>query len=703
MRNPYIVDRPLTDQDLYTGREASFKQVGAWLEAGQRLLLVCGRPAIGKTSFINQLAVQLPSGYASVRLDFLPSADIDDPLWELLARVAEGLQRPVPDRATYQAEGMAYVTRYLGEPAPAADAPLPVLCLDALPAAALESDPRWSKALLDLRKALEEVNRLAVLLAVEGLPVSLEEMLPGVPVLRLGPLIEDESDRLLSVPVRGTLAYDYEAICLIHRLCGGQPYLVQLFGNILFERRAAAGWVGLPEARNALDEVLARGEARFERTWADCAPRERIVLCAFAEMMGRHGVASPGDIATHLRHARILMPAGDIAAALNTLAHQGMVDELGGKVYRVSTELLRMWVGRNHTVLDTVRQSRRYRQAREESTNSLRDKQVDWLNVLLWMVAGVLVVAIAWVWNAREHGLVQVGNLTPSAEANLTPTLFATRVLPTPESGVAPGNIVYAARETEDAPWNLYVMRSDGSDPTRLTSDASNDTSPVWSPDGRKIAFVSDRDGNREIYVMNADGSDQLNLTRDAADDWTPCWSPDGQRIAFASFRDNNWELYVMSADGSDPKRLTNNSAADYSPAWSPDGRSIAFVSNRDDNLEIYMLAVDTQQASRFTNDSATDQAPAWSPDGKTLVWESYRDGNMEIYAASSEGENPTNISRDSFDDDHGPTYSPWGGCIAYYSNRDDGWDIYTLNLETGERINLTSSTALEQAPNWGP
>ena len=80
----------------------------------------------------------------------------------------------------------------------------------------------------------------------------------------------------------------------------------------------------------------------------------------------------------------------DISAALEELAHQGLVDELGGKVYRMSSELLRMWVGRNHTVLAAARPSRRYRQLREEPTGGLRDRRVDWASLLLWLAAGAL-------------------------------------------------------------------------------------------------------------------------------------------------------------------------------------------------------------------------------------------------------------------------------------------------------------------------
>jgi hypothetical protein len=101
---------------------------------------------------------------------------------------------------------------------------------------------------------------------------------------------------------------------------------------------------------------------------------------------------------------------------------------------------------------------------------------------------------------------------------------------------------------------------------------------PAWSPDGRKIAFVSDRDGNSEIYVIHADGSEQRNLTRQPASDSHPSWSPDGRKLAFVSRRDGNAEIYVMNADGSELRNVTRTPSDDLDPAWSPNGRAIAFV-----------------------------------------------------------------------------------------------------------------------------
>ena len=132
----------------------------------------------------------------------------------------------------------------------------------------------------------------------------------------------------------------------------------------------------------------------------------------------------------------------------------------------------------------------------------------------------------------------------------------------------------------------------------------SFDTSPAWSPDGTRIAFSSNGDGDPEIYVINAQGSGTAQLTNDGATDVHPAWSPDGARIAFASTRDGNGEIYVINADGSDVERLTSSGDTDVHPAWSPDGTRIAFMSYRDGNWEIVVMNADGSDVERLTNDS---------------------------------------------------------------------------------------------------
>ncbi|HEY0243208.1 MAG TPA: hypothetical protein VGC52_11160, partial [Gemmatimonadaceae bacterium] len=119
----------------------------------------------------------------------------------------------------------------------------------------------------------------------------------------------------------------------------------------------------------------------------------------------------------------------------------------------------------------------------------------------------------------------------------------------------------------------IYTMNADGSAHTRLTFNTSRDNRPSWSPDSRRIAFQSDRDGEMEIYVMNADGSNQMRLTRNATEDAYPSWSPDGKRIAFHRRVLGHGTIFTMNADGSDVRRLTEISPVAFSgfPNW---GRS---------------------------------------------------------------------------------------------------------------------------------
>ena len=145
-------------------------------------------------------------------------------------------------------------------------------------------------------------------------------------------------------------------------------------------------------------------------------------------------------------------------------------------------------------------------------------------------------------------------------------------------------------------------MNSDGSGLRNLTSKlaaggrlgAGPASDPVWSPDGRMIAFVR-LNTRLGVYVVNADGSGVRNLTPKpmGAAYAAPAWSPDGRKIAFASERDGNSEIYLMNADGSGQRNLTRNLAYDGDPAWSPDGQKITFVSNRDGRYEVYVMNAD--------------------------------------------------------------------------------------------------------------
>lgn len=118
---------------------------------------------------------------------------------------------------------------------------------------------------------------------------------------------------------------------------------------------------------------------------------------------------------------------------------------------------------------------------------------------------------------------------------------------------------------------DIHLLEVDAvGDGVVLAESPASEGAAVWSPDGTRIAFVSDREGNGDIYLVDADGSNLRRLTTDPAYDGHPAWSPDGERIVFISTRDGNGDVFVMGADGSDPVKLTNDPAHESHPTWRP-------------------------------------------------------------------------------------------------------------------------------------
>jgi Tol biopolymer transport system component len=312
----------------------------------------------------------------------------------------------------------------------------------------------------------------------------------------------------------------------------------------------------------------------------------------------------------------------------------------------------------------------------------------------------------------------------PAAVAALTLIVVASAVLSLLGCRAPQRGRQLAFVTDRDGNWEIYLMDiddlalgSDGNTQVRLTRDPAEDWLPSWSPDGKHVAFVSDRSGEWELYAKSvgqgSGGTDIdgiVQLTDDGGDNWDPSWSPDGSHLVFSSRREGNWEVYVIDIDfsvgvprGAALTRLTTNPANDWLPTWSPDGRRIAFVSDRDGDWEIYVMEADGSLQTNLTRNPADDWVPAWSPDGKRIAYQSDRDGDWEIYDMDVEGDGQRNLTNHPAGD-WDPTYSVDGLYIAFMSDRDGNREVYVLaTADNHKAIRLTDNPVADKNPAWAP
>ncbi len=275
-----------------------------------------------------------------------------------------------------------------------------------------------------------------------------------------------------------------------------------------------------------------------------------------------------------------------------------------------------------------------------------------------------------------------------------------------PPPGPLTGIIAFSS--SRDGNNEIYTMKSDGTNPVRLTNNPAVDDQPHISRDGRLIVFSSLRDFQREIYVMSITGTNLRRLTSNGYDDYQPQFSPDGTKIVFTSVRNGNPEIYIMNAGGTGQTRLTSNDGADDHPSFNANGTQIVFHSYRLSNHEIYRMNADGTAVRRLTNIAGTDTNPNYSPDGSRIVFQSNRvRGQNEIYLMNADGTGQKRISFHALNDAL-PCFSPDGTRLAFTTTRgatDSGDNEIALATLAGEQVSgaqaLTRNLNDDSGPSW--
>ena len=218
-----------------------------------------------------------------------------------------------------------------------------------------------------------------------------------------------------------------------------------------------------------------------------------------------------------------------------------------------------------------------------------------------------------------------------------------------------------------------------------------------------RLVFVGKVGDAKEIFVMDYDGADLKQITKNNSLNMSPAWSPDGRRLAFVSYRKRTPKLYIYDGqDGSLTDASPKGSVLCIAPDWSPDGRSIAFASSTGGNTEVFILDVASRRSRQITFTRGADTAPAWSPSGREVAFTSDRSGRPQIYMMDAEGANVRRITR-SGDFSDSAAWSPGGDHLAFASRLEGRFEIMVMDVATGKLTRLTQNSRNNESPRWSP
>ncbi len=220
-------------------------------------------------------------------------------------------------------------------------------------------------------------------------------------------------------------------------------------------------------------------------------------------------------------------------------------------------------------------------------------------------------------WTTSDTSVVGV-----DADGNLAPAgIGSAMVVANTPWGVTDTVTVFVVGEvlvtsTRGGNVDVYSFDRDRTDTLHQVTDLpGSELSASFSPDGMKIAYVSDQSGNLDIFVVDADGTNPVQLTSTLALEGSPAWTPNGSQILYESDQGGSSQIWIMNADGSEQIQITQGDLPNYRPSVSPDGQRVVFASSRDGNYDIYLMNIDGSNQDNLTQSSGNEMVPVWLSD----------------------------------------------------------------------------------------